>query len=165
MAGDMTANAPDLSARLSAAGYRTTRPRRVVWEVVTGSLVHQTADAIAARVADVDPSVNRSSVYRSLSLFEELGLVRQSSLDPAGATHWESAHPDEQFHMRCEVCGAVTHHTGDLVERVIEHLADDHGFRVGHVNLVVTGVCAACRDAGNDGQGPDAAPASQGAAR
>ncbi|MEN8113768.1 MAG: Fur family transcriptional regulator [Actinomycetota bacterium] len=135
----------DLANALAAAGHRLTGPRRAVWKVVSTASGHVTADEIATQVREVDPSVNRSSVYRSLALFEELGLMRQSSLGPTDAAHWEMAHPDEQFHMRCEICGNVEHHTGDLVQQVTDHLAGDHGFQVNHVDLVVTGICADCQ--------------------
>jgi Fe2+ or Zn2+ uptake regulation protein len=134
----------DLREHLVTGGHRVTGPRRAVWEVVSGSGGHLTAEEIAKRVRLVDPDVNVSSVYRSLGLFAELGLVRESSLDTGGAVHWEMAHPDEQFHMRCTTCGRVEHHVGDLVDRVRDHLADEHGFLVSQVDLVVTGTCRHC---------------------
>lgn len=142
----MTSSAPDLKAALSATDRRLTGPRLAVWEVVSSTSEHMTADQIASEVQKADPAVNRSSVYRSLALFGELGLMRQSHLEPTEAAHWEMAHPDEQFHMRCESCGKVEHHTGDLVDRVRDHLADDHGFRATRVNLLVTGLCRDCGD-------------------
>lgn len=105
-------------------------------------------------VRDTDPTVNLSSVYRSLSLFAELGLVRESSLDTGGPSHWELAHADEQFHMRCRSCGKVEHHHGDLVERVVGHLTNDHGFIVEQVDLLVTGLCSEC----SRSQSPSARP-------
>lgn len=103
-----------------------------------------TAEEIAEEVRSRDPSVNLSSVYRSLSLFSDLGLVRESNLGSSEATHWEPAHPDEQFHLRCTSCGRVEHHTGDLVAQIDTHLADHHGFRSDRIELLVTGLCETC---------------------
>lgn len=103
-----------------------------------------TADQIAEEVRSRDPSVNLSSIYRSLSLFSDLGLVRESHLGASEATHWEPAHPDEQFHLRCTSCGRVEHHTGDLVRQIDDHMADHHGFRSDRIELLVTGLCERC---------------------
>lgn len=133
-----------LRAALEREGHRLTAPRRAVWDVVAGADSHLTADEIAARVRAIDPEVNLSSVYRSLGLFAEIGLVRVSSLDAGGAAHWEPAHPDDEFHLRCRNCGRVDHHTGDLVGRVRHHLEDEHGWVTEQVELLVTGLCPDC---------------------
>lgn len=140
----MTAHTEQLRKALGEAGHRLTGPRLAVWEVVTASTSHMTADGIAARVRAADPSVNLSSVYRSLALFSELGLVRESNLGSGEATHWELAHPDEQFHLRCTSCGRVEHHTGDLVARIDDHLSDEHGFSSERIELLVLGLCRDC---------------------
>jgi Fe2+ or Zn2+ uptake regulation protein len=115
-----------------------------VWEAIVEGPAHQTADEIALAVRSVDANVNLSSIYRSLALFSDLGLVRESNLGSGEATHWELAHPDEQFHLRCTSCGSVTHHTGDLVAQVEAHLTRNHGFRAERVELLVQGLCEDC---------------------
>lgn len=121
-----------------------TGPRLAVWGVVAGSDSHMTAEEIAEAVKDADPTVNLSSVYRSLALFSELGLVRESNLGAHEASHWELAHSDEQFHLKCTSCGRVEHHTGDLVAQVETHLAAHHGFEADRVELLVSGTCRSC---------------------
>lgn len=143
--GLMPVATTELSAVLRDAGHRVTGPRRVVWNVLATSRRHLTAEEIAERARASDPAINRSSVYRSLGLFSELGIARESNLGQGTASHWEVAHPDEQFHLRCVVCGAVEHHTGDLVAQISTHLADHHDFEAQHVELVVSGRCSNCR--------------------
>ena len=111
--------------------------------VVTIVVVVQ-AFAFADRVKTQDPSVNLSSIYRSLSLFSHLGIVRESKLGSDTASYWEVAHPDDKFHLRCESCGTVSHHTGDLVDQIRTHLREGHGFHAGGVHLYVTGTCDSC---------------------
>lgn len=134
----------DIEELLRAEGHRVTRPRRAVWRALVESEEHLTAEQLGERVARIDPAVNQASVYRSLTLFEELDLVRQSHLggDPAG--RWEIAHPDEHFHLVCRACGSVDHHQGSLVQSVRDHLAEGHGFQADQVELIVTGRCAHC---------------------
>lgn len=140
----MPADHEILKDALGEAGHRLTGPRLAVWDAVAAGHSHLTADEIARRVRTSDPSVNLSSVYRSLALFAELGLVRESHLGADEAVHWEQAHPDEQFHLKCTSCGRVEHHTGDLVARIESHLADSHGFQAARIELLVSGTCGGC---------------------
>jgi Fur family transcriptional regulator, ferric uptake regulator len=135
----------ELDAQLRARGYRVTRPRRAVWEVLTASPGHLTVDEIAVRIDADGGGVDTASIYRTLALFEELELVRTTRLGGSDAGHWELAHPDEHFHLVCVECGGVDHHIGSLVAQIAEHLDRDHDFEARDVDLVVTGRCADCR--------------------
>lgn len=133
----------ELDDSLRRAGHRVTNPRRAVWQVIRDADDHLTAEEIVELVQREDAGVNLSSVYRTLGLLSDLGLVRESSLGPS-ASHWELAHPDHQFHLRCANCGRVQHHGGGMVEQVRSHLLDEHDFRATSIDLVVTGTCAHC---------------------
>lgn len=140
----MSPTAEQLKEALGGSGHRLTGPRLAVWQVVARSNAHMTAEEIAEEVKRVDPTVNLSSVYRSLALFSELGLVRESILGASEATHWELAHPDEQFHLKCTSCGRVEHHRGDLVAQIDHHLSREHGFESERIELLVSGLCEEC---------------------
>lgn len=134
----------ELGHVLRGHGYRLTSPRWLVWSVLRSARGHLTAEEIAARVHRADPTINISSIYRSLTLFEDLDLVRESHLGIDDSARWEIAHPDDHFHMVCRECGTVDHHVGELVDQIRTHLGDHHGFAAENVDLVVTGVCANC---------------------
>jgi Fur family ferric uptake transcriptional regulator len=134
----------EITELLRERGHRVTRPRRAVWDVLTRAEGHLTVEEIAARVEGEEPGVNVASVYRSLALFSELSLVRESRLGDQEASRWEVAHPDEHFHLVCEGCGRIDHHVGTLVESVREHLRRGHGFTPRDIELTVTGTCADC---------------------
>lgn len=135
----------DLEQLLRARGYRVTRPRRAVWEVLRTAEGHLTVEQVASAAAALGHDLDLASVYRSLDLLEQLGLARSSRLGDADASRWEVAHPDEHFHLVCTSCGDVDHHVGSLVAEVRHHLDDGHGFAVESVELTVTGRCARCR--------------------
>lgn len=139
-------HAAEVAEVLREHGYRLTRPRQVVWDVLRRAEDHLTAEQVADRAERISPGVNLASVYRSLALLADLELVRESRLGEGEAARWEVAHPDEHFHLVCEVCGNVTHHAGDLVEQVRDHLSAEHDFAVDAVELVVSGRCGECRD-------------------
>lgn len=135
----------DVTEVLRAHGHRVTRPRRAVWRALVDAGRHLTAEELAERVQEREPGVNLASVYRSLALFDELDLVRESRLGDDDAGRWELAHPDEHFHLVCDVCGDIEHHVGTLVEQVRAHLHEGHGFEARNVELIVSGRCRECR--------------------
>lgn len=136
----------DLDAALRAHGYRITRPRREVWRALLAADGHVTVDELARAVGD---DADMASVYRTLSLFEQLGLARVNRFQDGDAGRWEPSHPDEHFHLVCRVCGDVDHHVGTLVASIEHHLADDHGFLAEQIELTVRGLCARCRARGS----------------
>ncbi len=137
----------DIAQTLRGHGLRMTEARRLVWEALETAGDHVTAQQVADRVQASDPSVNLSSVYRSLSLFAELGLVRESRLGVDGASRWEPIHSDDHFHLVCRSCGRVDHHAGEAVSNIRRHLRSDHGFEADAVDLVARGLCERCRQA------------------
>ncbi len=140
----MVDDSNSLVTALRANGYRVTPQRRLVWEVLRESGSHLTAEEIAARVQERG-DLNLASVYRALAVLQDLDIVRESRLGDADASTWELAHPDEHFHLVCERCGSVAHHVGNLVGEIAAHLRDGHDFEPRSVELVVTGLCARCR--------------------
>lgn len=136
--------AAELGVVLRDHGYRLTSPRWLVWSVLRSAGGHLTAEEIASQVNRADPTVNISSVYRALTLFEDLDLVRESHLGIDDSARWEIAHPDDHFHMVCRLCGSVDHHEGELVDQIRSHLGGQHSFRAENIDLVVTGVCENC---------------------
>jgi Fur family transcriptional regulator, ferric uptake regulator len=134
----------ELSSILRETGNRMTEPRLRVWEVLNRAQTHLTVEDIVKEVHRADPSINTSSVYRTLGLFADLELVRESQLGTDEGARWELSHPDDHFHLVCRSCGKVDHHEGDLVEQIRTHLSAGHGFSAEEIDLVVTGLCQDC---------------------
>lgn len=114
----------------------------MVWEVLTASHRHLSAGEIADQVRARDAGVNVSSVYRTLALFADLDLVRESRLGDDAST-WEIAHADDVIHLVCSGCGNVRHHDADAVDALRRQLAKV-GFRPAVIDVRVTGRCADC---------------------
>jgi len=139
----MTSSA-DLTTLLQARGYRATAPRRHVLDALTRANGHRTAEQLAADIAAHGEKVDLASVYRTLTLFDALGLARASRLSD-DAAEWELAHRVEHVHMICRDCGEVHHHAASLAAAVKDHVSADHGFVVESLEVTVHGRCAACR--------------------
>lgn len=138
----------ELRSLLRAHGHRVTGVRLRVHAALRDAEGHPTADELVAALG-APGGVSVSSVYRSLDVLEQLGVVRSTRLGQGDVTRWELAHPDEAFHVECTACGTVRHHHGSLVALVTDHLDADHGFVADEVRLLVRGRCLPCRgDAG-----------------
>ncbi|MGB1381198.1 MAG: Fur family transcriptional regulator [Ilumatobacteraceae bacterium] len=132
----------ELEDILRERDFRLTRPRRVVWEVLSESERHLSAAEIAEEVHRRDPGINVSSVYRTLALLAELDLVRESRLTETST--WEPAHADAVIHLVCENCGATRHHDAALVEDLRAQISATADFAPSVIDVRVLGTCAAC---------------------
>ena len=136
--GHAPATAPlDLAACLRARGLRVTPQRRQVLAAVR-TLGHATPEQISESVADVDVA----TVYRTLELLEEIGLVRHAHLGH-GAPSYRPAE-DEHVHVVCHSCGAVSDADPDLVEPLARRLLADDGFVLDRAHFTVFGRCRNC---------------------
>jgi Fur family ferric uptake transcriptional regulator len=129
--------------RLHAVGLRWTPQRRTVIEVLAATDGHVTAAELVDRCRARDPGTIPSTVYRTLDVLEELGLLRHGH----GADGREEFHVlpgGEHGHLHCSRCGATWELGADRAAAVSRALRRGDGFEVdiGHVTLV--GRCAAC---------------------
>jgi Fur family ferric uptake transcriptional regulator len=139
-------------ADLRARGYRLTPQRQLVLEAVA-SLGHATPEDIVTAVRRTASGVNISTVYRTLELLEELGLVTHTHLGHGPPTYHPAAE-DDHVHLVCRVCGSVTEAPPTLVEPLVSSLAETQGFTADVGHLAIFGTCRTCagRDSGNSGE-------------
>lgn len=127
----------DLAARLRSRGMRVTPQREQILAAVR-RLGHATPEQIGETV----PGVDVTTVYRTLELLEELGLVRHAHLGH-GAPSFRPAE-DEHVHIVCHNCGAVVDAEPDLVDPLAQRLRQESGFVLDRSHFTVFGRCRAC---------------------
>ncbi len=137
------ADAAGLRAELRAQGYRLTPQRQLVLEAVV-RLGHATPEEVAEAVQETARGVNISTVYRTLELLEQLGLVTHTHLGH-GAPTYHSADDADHVHLVCRECGQVMQTTPDLVAQVVDRLVAEEGFQADVRHLAIFGTCAGCR--------------------
>jgi Fur family ferric uptake transcriptional regulator len=134
----------DLAARLHSLGYRLTPQRQFVLQAVE-KLGHATPDEILAEVQAQSSAVNVSTVYRTLEVLEELGLVRHTHLSDRAPTY-HSVTEHEHFHLVCRNCRKVVSVDPDVVTPLAERLRAEHGFVLDVGHLAVFGHCVDCKE-------------------
>ena len=139
----------DLSERLQdalrSAGRRLTPQRRLILQVLEESNGHLDADALYDRVKARDPDVSLATVYRTLAVLREIGLVEEHRLGE-GHGHYEAVRQEPHYHFTCLRCGKVIEFDTSLVARVEQELCEREGVRVTSTHLHVSGYCTQCRD-------------------
>jgi Fur family ferric uptake transcriptional regulator len=130
-------SAADLADRLRARGLRVTTQREQVLAAVR-SLGHATPEQISESVPDVD----LTTIYRTLELLEEIGLVRHAHLGH-GAPSYRPAE-DEHIHVVCHACGAVVDADPKLVDPLADSLLAGSGFVLDRSHFTVFGRCRHC---------------------
>jgi Fur family ferric uptake transcriptional regulator len=131
----------DLGSRLRRSGLRLTPQRELILRAVE-ELGHATPDEVLAHVRAESGTVNASTVYRTLEVLEELGLVRHAHLSDRAPTYHSTREP-EHFHVVCRGCGSVRSVDPELAAPFVEALGAD-GFTVDIGHLSVFGWCSEC---------------------
>lgn len=152
----MSAAVTSLHDELRAKGYRLTPQRQLVLEAV-GEIGHATPEQVLAAVQRKAVAVNVSTVYRTLYLLEEIGLVRHTHLSH-GASTFSLRDEDEHVHLVCRDCATVQELPADVAGDLASRLLKQQGFRLDIGHAALFGTCAACAaQAAAGGQSPVAA--------
>ncbi len=138
--------ASDWRAVLRERGYRLTPQRELILGAVD-ELGHATPDEVLSHVQERASSVNISTVYRTLEVLEELGLVRHAHLSDRSPTY-HSVAGHEHFHLVCRNCRRVVSVEAHVAEALTERLAEDLDFVADVGHLTVFGRCKECGSGG-----------------
>lgn len=132
----------DWRAKLRGSGYRLTPQRELILRAVE-ELGHATPDEVLVHVHEQSSAVNVSTVYRTLEVLEQLGLIRHAHLSDRSPTY-HSVTDHEHFHLVCRNCHRITSVDPDVMTSLNDRLRDEHGFvpDVGH--LTIFGRCVDC---------------------
>ena len=129
--------------RLAAAGRRRSAPRQAIVEILVRAKGHVTADELADDVQRRFPSVNISTVYRTLDTLEELGIVDHVHLGHGRAIYHLT--DDDHQHLVCESCEPVQEIPLDKLRALFRTIERDYGFEVDRRHFAIVGVCRRCR--------------------
>ncbi len=132
----------DWRSKLRESGYRLTPQRELILAAVE-KLDHATPEEVLGEVRESSSAVNLSTVYRTLEVLEELGLVRHAHLSDRVATyHFVSEH--EHFHLVCRNCDRVVSVDPEVAQPFAERLREEFAFEADLGHLTVFGHCTDC---------------------
>ncbi|MCJ7425821.1 MAG: transcriptional repressor [Dehalococcoidales bacterium] len=133
----------DIVKKLTERGYRLTPQRLMTIAAIEHSDGHISAEEIYAQVVSKYPHVNISTVYRTLELLKQLGLVTDTDFGE-GRVRYHPVGKGHHHHLVCQECGA----TVDLDETALTPLKDvllrEYGFSADLRHLAIFGRCGKC---------------------
>jgi Fur family ferric uptake transcriptional regulator len=153
---------PDWDARLRSAGLRSTAQRRAVLQALFEA-GHATVDELAAEVQRTMPDVSLSTIYRTLEVLDEAGLVTHAHLHHGSPTY-HSVDEEPHVHLVCTGCGGIGQQPISVAASLAAQVQESTGFVVDVTHLALHGLCASClgSDAADDARlrGRSGAPAA-----
>lgn len=133
----------DITSKLSRRGYRLTPQRMMILEAVEAADDHISADEIYSQVCARYPHLNISTVYRTLELLKEQGLVTETDMGD-GRVRYHSIRKGHHHHLVCQDCGCII----DLDEAALLPLKDtisrEYTFNADLKHLAIFGKCSNC---------------------
>lgn len=123
---------------------RVTAQRQLLLELLREADGHLDADELYRRARHKQPSLSLSTVYRSLKLFKELGLVEEHELE-GGRRHYETKPETTHHHLVCLGCGRIIEFKCATTERLKARLGREEGFEVTEAEVRLAGYCPQCR--------------------
>jgi Fur family ferric uptake transcriptional regulator len=129
---------------LRRQGYRLTPQREMIVETVAHAGRHITAEEIYEQVRMRTSAVNVATVYRTLDLLVELGLISRADLGAGKVTYASPVH-GPHCHLVCRRCGCVIEADCDVVEALKKQIEKQYGFDAELHHFAISGLCAECK--------------------
>ena len=136
--------AEEVREELQELGYRLTPQRQLILTAIHESDDHISAEEIHTRVCAKYPHVNISTVYRTLELLKNLGLVTETDLD-SGRYRYHYADKGHHHHLICEKCNAIIDVDESLFLSIQHTLFIKYGFHANMNHLAIFGRCTKCQ--------------------
>ena len=134
----------DWERRLRDHGFRITPQRQLVLEAVE-TLRHGTPEEILVEVQRTASGVNLSTIYRTLEVLEDVGLVTHAHIGHGPPTY-HAVDEHVHIHLVCDRCKSVQSVPASVATSFVEQLEAEYGFRTDISHVSVHGLCESCKD-------------------
>lgn len=138
----------DVLASLRERGYRLTEQRRAIVREVMRVRGHISPQQVVGRVQDRIPGVNASTVYRTLDMLEDAGVVAHAHLENGAEYHRVGEH--DHVHLVCARCGRQESIGRADVASTASSIVESSGFVPDFTHFAISGLCATCAAKGSD---------------
>ena len=120
--------------------------RELILEAFAAMGRHVTAEELLRAVRDRDERIGAATVYRTLRVFQESGIVAERRFE-GGTTRFELVGDDHHDHLICTSCRTIIEFEDEAIEREQSRGATRHGFDLRSHRHELYGICASCRKA------------------
>lgn len=132
----------EFTQTLRQAGYSVTKPREIVFSALRSGKPRSMREL----TLDLSSVIDRASIYRTVSLFERLGIVVRVQTGWKYKVELSDKFAPHHHHLTCVNCGRlISFDEPDGLTKLIDELASTHGFTPKEHYLEISGLCAQCR--------------------
>jgi Fur family ferric uptake transcriptional regulator len=129
--------------KLRRAGKRLTPQRRLILDILCGADAHLDAQAIYEQARSREIRLSLATVYRTLTILKETGLVHELHLDE-DHHHYELAGEEEHSHLVCLGCGCIIEVDHAAILEAAAAVGQAHGFELASAQVELSGYCREC---------------------
>lgn len=140
---------------LSDNGYKTTIQRSLIYDILRENInKHLSTEEVYELIKNKNTKMGIATIYRTLQLFEEIGLVYKHNFDD-GYSRYEILSPNsseihQHHHLLCKKCGDIIEVKEDLMNSLEEIIEKQYNFEILNHVVKFTGICSQCRDKENE---------------
>ena len=140
--------------RLCDCGFRLTNPRVIIINILRNPDRHLSAEDIYLEAVKTNPSIGLTTVYRTLDLFSQIGVVQKFDFGDNRARYELTYNPtqkDHHHHLVCVKCKTIVDYTDfvheelELMNKTEKALSKKHQFKIFHHTIHFYGMCNNCR--------------------
>ncbi|MFT8356471.1 Fur family transcriptional regulator [Bifidobacterium aquikefiri] len=133
----------NLDEVLHDRGLRTTPQRKLIYRIITATAQHVSAQQIQQELEDVFPGISLPTVYSTLELFTQLGVIHKMAIND-GEMLYDTGWSHPHAHMKCRQCGRIFDLDIPPVTQKDIQSAAKAGFNVDSGDLLLHGLCKEC---------------------
>ena len=131
--------------KIQMQGHLLTNQRRLLLDLIRDAEGHVDAKELFQRAHARDESIGPATVYRSLNLFKQLGLVDERRLGKLRC-YYEIKQSTEHQHLLCQGCGKVIEFQNPYLNKLIKAVQREHGFKITKAEVYLEGYCPNCEE-------------------
>ncbi len=133
----------------NSKGYVLTSQRQLILDAIQKSHGPLDAKELFRVVSQKDETVSLATVYRSLKLFKETGIIDEHRFGK-NCYCYELKQSMERQHVICKCCGKVVDFESPLISEIINNVRNEQGFSIERVELCIQGICRECQQKNAD---------------
>jgi len=126
-----------------ASKVNWTTQRKVIFDLICASPNHPTANDIMDRLRGTGHQFAYGTVYNSLRYLVDAGLITELKLGDASSRY--DGRTEDHLHLRCSQCGRIEEAALDIPSEWLDTVKEQTGFSVQKLDVVLHGLCSACR--------------------
>lgn len=135
----------ELRSQLAKKNYKLTAQRELILTIFLENREdHLSAEEVYMHVKEKDPQLGLATVYRTLDLFEELGLLQKVDFDDTRRRYELGQKEGHHHHLICLNCNGITEFNDDLLEEFEDTIEKEHHFKVVDHHIRFYGYCSSC---------------------